>query len=89
MVVHPLPKPRPIENWRRGWRFWSVRLGALGIVAEFADMANAVLPVWNMLPDDVAAMLPAHTLRLIGSGLWVLALIARFIRQESAHESCP
>lgn len=75
-------KLRLIDNWRHGWKFWSVILGALGTIAGCADL---LLPVWNMLPDDVRAILPADTLRLIGAALWVLALVARFVKQEKAH----
>lgn len=71
-----------IDNWRQGWRLWSVILGVLGLLSQVADL---ILPVWNMMPDDVAAILPATTLRLIGAGLWALALVARFVKQEKVH----
>jgi hypothetical protein len=72
-----------IPNWRHAWKFWSVILGVLGLAAECADL---FLPVWNMLPDDVAAIIPPVALRIVGTGLWGLALLSRVIKQDSAHD---
>lgn len=74
-----------IDNWRHGWKFWSVRLGLLGVILELADLANIILPVWSMIPDDVSAMIPDGASKAIGVALCALSLVARFIRQEKLH----
>ena len=43
------PRLRPIPNWRRAWRFWSVRAVFIGVAAEvvmqFWPLGELTLPV--------------------------------------------
>jgi hypothetical protein len=72
-----------IPEWRRAWRFWSVRLNALGLVLLAAEQA---LPLWGLVPAEARAVLP----RWLGLGLpllcFVLATAARIVRQEKLNE---
>lgn len=73
-----------IDNWKHGWKMWSVILGVFGLIAEYADDA---LELWYYLPDDILGFVPAQYLHWISGGLWGTALIARFIKQEKVHDA--
>ena len=66
-----------VEDWKDGWKFWSVQLGAAGMgLLTFADFLNQVL----MTVPPVLGMKIPHAqslgLVLIGAGL-----ISRFLKQ--------
>ncbi|WP_114954325.1 hypothetical protein [Sphingosinicella terrae] len=70
---------KAIPDWRRAWRFWSVRLNFLGLVILAAEQA---LPLWAVVPAEARALLP----RWIAAGVpllcFALAIVARVVRQE-------
>lgn len=72
---------RLVDDWRRAWRWSSVRLSALGaLVMAVAEVAGSS---WSALPPDVRDSIPhAQTIALI---LFVAVPIARiFTRGEKA-----
>ncbi|UYY60094.1 hypothetical protein [Sphingomonas sp. S2-65] len=75
-----------IDGWRQAWRLWSVRVSALGaILMGWATLApDALMQVWNVLPDDVRAIVPAPIGDVVPFMLFLAALAARFIPQPKA-----
>ena len=72
-----------IEDWRKCWRFWSIRLGIVGsaitgVLIAFPDVA---LSAWAMIPGDLKAAIPERYMPLIGVVIFVASLIARAIKQ--------
>jgi hypothetical protein len=73
-----------IEGWlTKWWRFWSIRLNALGLMilswVQF-DPVGA-LAAWNMMPHDVRDALPQSTLAIVGAALIGLSMLARVVHQ--------
>lgn len=68
-----------VQGWRHAWRWWSVRLNLLGLSLLVAEQA---LPTWNLVPFEARAMLPPVLTAGLPITCFVLATIARVIRQE-------
>ncbi len=49
-------------DWREASRWWSVRVSALGpiLYAAMILMPDQLLALWNMMPSEVRAALPAR-----------------------------
>jgi lysozyme len=78
-----------IPDWRLSWRLWSVRLAAIGALlsALAAGAPDALLTAWNALPDEVRMLIPASIGRWLSSALFLLAMIARLVRQAPKEGS--
>ena len=65
-------KEKLIADWRKGAKFWSVRLSAAGAV---------LMATWTELPPDLRAELPyvSH----LAAGLFIAVAMSRFISQGS------
>lgn len=76
-------RARLVDECRDWWRWWSVRLNAIGlaIMGWLAFDPVSLLYVWNLLPRDVRNLLPDLPVTAIGAALFALALIARLVRQ--------
>lgn len=61
-----------IDEWRKAWKFWSVQILTIGIVAQ---------TVWAALPDESRSLFPGP--QYIGIGLGLAALGARLFKQGS------
>ena len=61
-----------IDNLPQLWKMWSVRI--LAVLAVIAG-------IWDQVPDDVKAMIPAQYLGYIVAGVSVCGIIARAIKQ--------
>ena len=67
-------KPQLVDNWRQGWRFFSVWV--FGFVAAFPDIYTAVVAMgWLDSPDVPTVVVWAF--RCMG----VAGIVARFIDQ--------
>lgn len=75
-----------ITNWRLAGRFWSVRLNLFGIALAVAEQA---LPLWPYLPVEARALLPRWLVAGLPLACFVLATIARVIRQEKLNARQP
>ena len=71
-----------IPEWRRAWRFWSVRLNLLGLALIAAEQA---LPLWAFVPPEARAALPRWATAGLPLLCFALATIARVVRQEKVH----
>lgn len=87
----PPMKLQLIDNWRKGWKLWSVRFSFLGMVTQFLALADwgAVLGIWNMMPVPVRVMFPGQFMSIISAVLFGAAMIARFIPQPKAMPERP
>lgn len=61
-----------IDNLPQLWKMWSVRI--LAVLAVIAG-------VWDQVPDDVKALIPAPYLGYIVAFVSVCGIIARAIKQ--------
>ena len=75
---------KPIPNWRKGWRMWSVRLNAVGsLLLGFLLFApDAILSLWATIRPEAREALPAWLALGLPLVCFVGAIVARFIRQE-------
>ena len=75
---------RLIDDWRRGWRFWSVRLQAMALASGTALIAAPDLLArgWAAIPVDMRALLPGDLARWLPLIFGLLALLARFLKQR-------
>jgi hypothetical protein len=76
-------RARLIDDWRRSWRFWSMRLSLIGafFAAASAAFPEAMLEAWNALPPDLRALVPAHAAQIIAAMLFLGTMAARLYRQ--------
>ncbi|WCF59062.1 holin [Pseudomonas phage UF_RH5] len=79
-----MKKPELIEDWRNWWRFWSVRLAAVGtaVTGVLIAFPDAALAAWAILPEEFKSAIPPQYMPLIGVGVFALSIVARLIRQE-------
>ena len=72
-----------IDNAKHWWKFWSIRLNALGALLMFYS-----LPIADWWHTNAAEYLPnanPHTVQYIGLGLLVVGQVARVIKQENIN----
>lgn len=77
-----------IDDWKKAWRFSSVRLGALGtaITSTLVAFPDAALAAWNLLPPVMQQAFPDRYMPLVGVAVFAMALLARLIRQDSLRD---
>lgn len=76
-------KPQIVSHWRLIFKQWSFWLGVAGTVLTSALLAlpDLALQVWLMMPSDLKATIPERYTPFIGVGVFVLGLVAKFVRQ--------
>jgi len=74
-----------IEEWRQSWRLWSVRLSALGAILTGLALAapDFLQSLWNGLPTDLRALLPASVTHAVPTALFILTIVARIVSQNA------
>lgn len=79
-------RARLIDDAGRWWRFWSIRLAALGaLITAFAQwFPDTLASVWNALPADMRELLPAPLLHSIPVILFVAVAVSRIVAQKKA-----
>jgi hypothetical protein len=79
-------RARLIDDARLWWRFWSMRLAALGaiVTASAQWFPDAFSTAWNAIPLDMRAYLPAPLLHAIPMILFVAVMVARVVAQGKA-----
>lgn len=72
-----------INDWRKSWKFWSIRLGLIGtaLTSIFLAAPEAALYAWALLPDDIKSVLPPAFIKFSGIGILALSFIARLVKQ--------
>ncbi|QPX75165.1 putative holin [Serratia phage vB_SmaS_LittleDog] len=73
-----------VSYWRKWWKMWSVWLSILGssLFAFITFAPGEVMEIWNQLPPDMKAHIPENILSWITYGIWILAILSKFIRQQ-------
>lgn len=76
------------DDIRVWWRLWSIRLGILGTTLAGAAVAfpDMALQAWAGLPYEVRQLIPEQFMPMIGIALFVLSMLARFVKQRKAGE---
>lgn len=82
-------KQRLVPEVRHAWRWWSMRLNALGlaILAWVQFDPVSVLAVWNMMPAHVRGVMPEHALTGLAFIFFALAMLARLVRQPKLEQT--
>lgn len=77
-------KIEPVSYWREWWRLHSTWLNLAGIgILGFLEFApQHAFEAWSILPSDFKSEIPHDYLKYVALVLWVLAFIARFIKQK-------
>lgn len=72
-----------IDGWRQSWRLWSVRVSALGAILTGLALAapDFLQNLWNGLPSDARALLPASVTHAVPLILFVLTIVSRLVAQ--------
>ena len=68
---------KPIPNWRRAWRMFSVQAQASAV---------AVLGGWQAMPDDLRATIPAGIVVSVSVALLVAGIVGRLIDQPKVRQ---
>jgi hypothetical protein len=81
-------RARLIDDWRRSWRFWSVRLSFVGLAWSFVGAAfpGFALDAWNALPDELRSLMPQHIARIIATIIFAAAMAARLFKQKDKSD---
>lgn len=79
---------RARDLWSRAWPLWSVRMSALGalLTALAAATPDTLLQIWNALPADILALVPASVGRVVPTLLFLATIAVRLIPQTPAAE---
>lgn len=77
-----------IDEWRKFYRFWSIRLGVIGTAVTGCLIASpeAALFAWGLLPNDLKAAIPPQYTPLLGVFIFGMSMIARLIKQEKLRD---
>lgn len=78
-----------VEETKVWWKLWSIRLGALAtaIMAVFIGWPETMLFVWQAMPYEVRMLMPPRYAQFIGLFIYVLAMLARFIKQKKLKQN--
>lgn len=80
-----------IEDWRKAHKLWSVRLSAAGaaLLSAFFAFPDAMVHVWNMIPVELKAYIPAEYAKWIPVALIVSGVLARIVKQKGLRNDEP
>lgn len=80
-----LKKMTFIENVNQAWRFWSLRLSALGtaVLAVLMVWPDAALQAWLLLPGEFKQHLPQQYLGYLAIAIFIGAMFARVVKQTN------
>lgn len=77
-----------VEEAHEWWMLWSTRLNAIGLALLTWIQIDpvSVLGVWNMMPASMKAVVPSNIFQLVAITLFLLGMMARFVRQPKVEE---
>jgi len=80
---------RLIDDWRDAYKFWSVRVGAIGAVlmGTVAAWPDGAIILWNYMPIQVQTLLPERLLPIAGVALYVLVILSRVVKQAKLEKN--
>ena len=76
-----------IDNWKQGYKMWSVRLSALGasFLGLFIYFPDWTLYLYNAMPREVRDMIPDNFALMLAMAIFVGSAISRIVKQEALH----
>lgn len=79
---------RLIEDWKKSWKFWSLRLNvaATSLFGYLLAVPDAVTGMWANLPAEFKDIVPPAYSLWIVFAIMVLSGIARVIKQKKLEE---
>lgn len=84
-----------IDDWKDCYRWWSVWASSVGAVlmAIFSIWPDSILLLWNMMPDQVRALLPNQLATVLAVFIFAMTVVSRLLKQpekrKNAKESKP
>lgn len=77
-----------IEDWKKGWKMWSVRLSALGasIMGMFLYFPEWSLYLYNAMPREIRDLLPDNFALFLAMVVFVGTALARIVKQEKLNK---
>lgn len=69
--------PKPVENWRSAWSWWSVQ-----ITTALASLG----PAWLVLPQELKDRIPVEWLPYISPVILLSIVVARVMDQGGSRE---
>lgn len=77
-----------VDNARDWWRWWSIRIMALGAFLHtwITFDAGAVLWLWRMMPEPLSNLIPSQVVSLISVLLFVIGIIMRLTHQNKLNK---
>lgn len=77
-----------VPNWRQAWRWWSVRVSAIGaaLSALAIGAPDLITSVWTSLPVDAREALPFRLSMVVPTVLFALNILARILQQHEKHD---
>src|SRR6187431_637145 len=71
------------DNAKFWWRFWSVRLSAVGAILMGVVTAwpDSILYLWGAMPSEVRGLIPQQFVTLIAMFIFVMSAVSRVVKQ--------
>ena len=76
-----------IDNWKQAWKLKSVQVGAISaFFYALILFSEQFVQVWNIIPQDLKAYIPAQWQEYVGCFVGVAMVLARLKKQPELHE---
>ena len=76
-----------IEDWKQAWKLKSVQVGAISaFFYALILFSEQFVQVWNIIPQDLKAYIPAQWQEYVGCFVGVAMVLARLKKQPELHE---
>ena len=76
-----------IDNWKQAWKLKSVQVGAISTFFYLLILfSEQFVQVWNIIPQDLKAYIPAQWQEYVGCFVGVAMVLARLKKQPELHE---
>ncbi|TCB79316.1 N-acetylmuramoyl-L-alanine amidase [Acinetobacter sp. ANC 3781] len=76
-----------IDNWKQAWKLKSVQVGAISAFFYLLILfSEQFVQVWNIIPQDLKAYIPAQWQEYVGCFVGVAMVLARLKKQPELHE---
>lgn len=81
-------RARFVDDCRAWWKFWSLRLTAIGVVLQswITIAPDSLSAVWGQTPGEVRDLLPLWLVKTIPIALFVAAMVARLMKQRKLQK---
>lgn len=74
-----------IEDFKKAYRLWSIRFGALS--AFFCSLALALQEGWGAVPDVIKNNIPPEIVQKAALILAILTVVARVLKQNDTDKT--